>query len=167
MNRNHFIKQFTVAVGGVMLAPTILPAQTTPKPAALPAEKVKEFVSVSHSDFGKVKALLEEMPSLLYASWDWGGGDFETGLEASGHVGNKEITNYLIEKGGRLNLFALTMLGKTAMVKSYLELYPNFLNAKGPHGFSLLHHAIKGGDEAKELADYLQQRGLKETKFSI
>ena len=59
------------------------------------------------------------------------------------------------------------MLGKTAIVKSWLENFPQFLNARGPHGFSLLHHAQKGGDEGKELVDFLQSKGLKETKFSL
>jgi hypothetical protein len=40
--------------------------------------------------------MLAELPTLLYATWDWGNGDFETALEGAGHVGNKEIANYLI-----------------------------------------------------------------------
>lgn len=35
------------------------------------------------------------------------------------------------------------MLGKTELVKPVLEEYPNLISAKGPHGFSLLHHAKK------------------------
>jgi hypothetical protein len=32
---------------------------------------------------------------------------------------------------------------------------------------TLLHHAQKGGDDAKELLDYLQSKGLKETKSPL
>jgi hypothetical protein len=41
-----------------------------------------------------VKTLLQEFPTLLYATWDWGGGDFETALEGPGRVGTKEIASH-------------------------------------------------------------------------
>nr|MCU0421112.1 hypothetical protein [Cyclobacteriaceae bacterium] len=67
----------------------------------------------------------------------------------------------------RVNLFVLTMLGKTELVKPVLEAYPKLLTALGPHGFTLLHHAKVGGEEAKELYTYLEQRGLTEVKAKI
>lgn len=57
------------------------------------------------------------------------------------------------------------MLGKTNLVKPTLEAYPELVFAKGPHGFTLLHHAKMG--EAKELQDYLLEKGLKETYIAI
>lgn len=141
--------------------------QQTPKPDPLDKELVKEFVTVGHSNLEKVKAMLAEHPNLLNAAWDWGGGDFETAIEAAGHVGNKAIANYLISQGAVPDIFVLTMLGKTNLVKPLLEQYPELLNAKGAHGFTLLHHAQKGGDDAKELLDYLQSKGLKETKIKL
>ena len=171
MNRKSFLQQ-TIAAGSIMAAPFILSSQTTPsvnqpKADLLPAEKVKDFVGAAHNNLSKVKQLLTEFPTLLYCTWDWGGGDFETGLEGAGHVGNKEIANYLIEQGARTNLFVLTMLGKTKIVKAYLETYPQYLYARGAHGFTLLHHANRGGDEAKELVDFLQSKGLKETRTAL
>jgi hypothetical protein len=171
MNRKSFLQN--VAVGsGIITIPSILFAQETKpmqqtKPDPLPAEKVKDFVSAGHNNLDKVKALLAEFPTLIYATWDLGGGDFETGLEGAGHVGNKDIANFLIEKGARTNLFVLTMLGKTQIVKAYIETYPSYLYARGPHGFTLLHHANRGGEEAKELVEYLQRKGLKETRTSL
>ncbi len=103
----------------------------------------------------------------VYATWDWGNGDFETALEGAGHVGNKEIANYLIGLGARTNLFVLTMLGKTGIVKNFLDSFPQYLNTRGPHGFIFLHHAQKGEDDAKELLDYFQSKGLKETKVAV
>jgi hypothetical protein len=168
MKRKSFLQQFAVGAGAFITVPYFLNGQTTfPKGDPLPAEKVKEFVIAGHSDLSKVKSLLVEFPTLLYATWDWGGGDFETAIEGAGHVGTKDVANYLIAQGARTNLFVLTMLGKTQIVKSYLDMYPEYLNARGPHGFTLLHHAQKGGDDAKELLDYLQSKGLKETKTSL
>jgi hypothetical protein len=59
------------------------------------------------------------------------------------------------------------MLGKTAIVKSFLETFPAYINAKGPHGLTLLHHAQKGGEGARELLDYIAGKGLKETKIAL
>ncbi len=171
MNRKSFLQQ--AAIGSSFLAvPSFLLSQTAPptkqpKGDPLPPEKVKDFVGAGHNNLDKVKQLLLEFPTLLYATWDWGGGDFETGLEGAGHVGTKEIANYLIEKGARTNLFVLTMLGKTQIVKAYIETYPAYLYARGPHGYTLLHHAQRGGEDAKELFDYLQSKGLKETRTKL
>ena len=172
MNRKNFLQQVTIGTGSLIAVPYLLNGQTTAttipaKADPLPAEKVKEFVIAGHSNLIRVKEMLIEIPSLLYATWDWGGGDFETAIEGAGHVGNKEIANYLIETGARTNLFVLTMLGKTQIVKNFLEGFPQFINAKGPHGFTLLHHAQRGGDDAKELLDYIQSKGLKETKLAL
>jgi len=133
----------------------------------VPLEKVKEFVSAGHNNLDKVKKLLEEFPSLVFASYDLGGGDFETAIEGAGHVGDKEISNYLINAGARTNMFVLTMLGKTSIVKPFLDAFPAYINARGPHGLTLLHHANRGGDDALELKEYLQSKGLKETKIKI
>ncbi len=167
MDRKSFIRRFTIGAGGLVALPTILYSQNVQKPDPLPTEKVKEFVGVGHNNLKRVKELLEEFPTILYATWDWGGGDFETALEGAGHVGDKEIANYLIGKGARTNLFVLTMLGKTQLVKAWIETYPEYLWARGPHGFTLLHHANRGGDDAKELAEYFQSKGLKETKVNL
>jgi hypothetical protein len=172
MKRKSFIQQLAVGASGLVAVPFLLNSQQTstniaPKADPLPAEKVKDFVIAGHGSLEKVKSLLLEFPTLLYATWDWGGGDFETGLEGAGHVGNKEIAHYLIGQGARTNLFVLTMLGKTQIVKPYLESYPEYLKARGPHGFTFLHHAQKGGDDAKELLEYLQSKGLKETKSPL
>lgn len=170
MNRKHFFLKTMLSAGAVMSHPVLTIAQSnqqTPRPDPLPADKVKDFVIAGHGNFSAVKQMLSEMPALLYATYDWGGGDFETALEGAGHTGNKEIARHLIGLGARTNFFVLTMLGETALVKAYLELYPQYLQARGPHGLTLLHHAQKGGEAAKELADYLQGKGLTATKMPL
>ena len=168
MDRKNFLQQAAIGTGGIVLAPALVYGRNKqPEGDPLPAEKVKEFVIAGHGNFDSVKQLLVELPTLLYATWDWGNGDFETALEGAGHMGNKEIANYLIGQGARTNLFVMTMLGKTQIVKSFLDTFPQYLNARGPHGLTFLHHAQKGGDDAKELLDYFQSKGLKETKMAL
>ena len=65
------------------------------------------------------------------------------------------------------NIYVLTMLGETGIVKSILKKYPSLLNGRGPHGLSLLHHVKAGGEVSKDLYTYLEEKGLKEMKFNI
>jgi hypothetical protein len=168
MTSNPFTRKKFIALASVGLVGSFAPVMAQQdKPPALDKDLVRDFIGAGHKDLEKVKKMLVEHPALLYATWDHGGGDFETALEGAGHVGNKEIAYYLIEQGARINLFALTMLGKTNIVKPFLEEFPQFIKAKGPHGFTLLHHAQRGGDDAKELLEFLTAKGLKETKISI
>ena len=111
--------------------------------------------------------MLKDTPNLIYTKFDWGNGDYEAAIEGAGHVGNKDIANFLLESGDRVTLYVLTMLGKTELVRPVLEAYPNLINAKGPHGYTLLHHAQVGGKDAAELYAYLQEKGCKEDKLKL
>lgn len=122
---------------------------------ALEATLVQEFVGNAHGNFERVQELLTQEPALVNATWDWGGGDFETALGAASHMGNKQIANYLLQHGARLDIFAAAMLGKLDMVKAALEAYPEMVNTPGPHGIPLVTHAEAGGADAKAVLDYI------------
>ena len=126
------------------------------KPAALEVTLVQEFVAKAHGELERVKELLMQEPALINASWDWGGGDWETGLGAAAHMGRKDIANYLLENGARLDLFAAAMLGKLEIVKAALEAYPRAIDVPGPHGIPLLAHAQAGGAEAEAVLEFLK-----------
>ncbi len=126
IHRKQFLSIIGLGSAGLVLAPASgIIAQTNQKPDPIAPELVKEFVGKSHSDLGKVKELLEKEPGLLNSSWDWGGGDFESGLEAAGHVGNKDIANFLLSKGARMNIFCAAMLGRMDIVKAFLDFNPD------------------------------------------
>lgn len=169
MDRKKFVQTSLLAIPGMFVAPGIISAQAQNQPGVPPLklETVKEFVIAGHGNLDKVKAMLAEHPNLIYCRYDWGNGDFEEAIEGAGHVGNKEIANYLVDMGARVNLFVLTMLGKTDLVKPVLEAYPKLVFAAGPHGFTLLHHAKKGGSDASGLYAYLEEKGLKEMQVKI
>ena len=126
------------------------------RPPQLDPALVNEFVSVAHADLGEVKRLLAEEPALVKAAWDWGGGDFETGLGAAAHMGNREIALFLLENGAALDLFAAAMLGYVDVVRAMLADHPELREAKGAHGIPLLVHAHQGGDEAKAVLELLE-----------
>ena len=127
------------------------------QPAALNREMVAEFVAKAHGDFDRVRELLGEEPALVNASWDWGAGDWETGLGAAAHMGRKDIALYLLERGARLDIFAAAMLGKLEIVRAIVEAFPEARDAKGPHGIPLIAHAQAGGQDASEVLEFLQQ----------
>ncbi len=163
MTRKTFLSLVTLSGSGLLSAlPRSMFAQPPPIPdkgPALDKELVKEFVIKGHGDLAAVKQLLEKQPGLLNACWDWGSGDFETAIEGAGHMGNKEIARFLLEKGARMNVFCAAMLGQVEIVKSVLALHPDLKFSRGPHGLQLLHHARKGGPEALPLLEYLQSIG--------
>lgn len=125
------------------------------KKPALAASLVEEFVGNAHGDLARVKELLENEPALVNATWDWGGGDFETALGAAAHMGNRPIAIYLLEHGARLDIFAAAMLGDLDIVKTALKVYPDMVSTPGPHGIPLIAHAKAGGEESKAVMDYL------------
>lgn len=162
------------AVGGAMSAD---PPPTDPKPTEAPFERdypapkfkpswkkpqlnrtlVQDFVIFAHSELELTKKLLDREPAVLNAGMDWGGGDWETGLGAAAHMGRRDIAEFLIERGARVDLFAAAMLGQLEVVTALLTLQPKLIDAKGPHGFSLHFHAKAGGKPAEAVLEYLQK----------
>lgn len=68
----------------------------SPNNASLDSELVQRFVSDAHRDIDSVKDMVEKEPALVNACWDWGGGDWETGLGAAAHTGSRDIAEYLL-----------------------------------------------------------------------
>jgi hypothetical protein len=107
----------TGALAGAVLVARPLIAQTIPdRGPRLDMEMVKEFVGAAHANLEKTQTLLESQPALVNATWDWGGGDWETGLGGASHMGSREIALYLLSKGARMDVFCAAMLGNIEIV---------------------------------------------------
>jgi hypothetical protein len=128
---------------------------TDEKPSPIDPELVAEFVLKAHGDLGVVKQFVEQQPAIVNAAWDWGGGDWETGLGAASHVGRRDIAEYLLEHGARMDIFAAAMLGETEIVRAMLDAQPSLRDARGPHGIPLVAHAEAGGEQARGVLDLL------------
>ena len=120
---------------------------------------IAEVVGKSHADEARVRELIGQYPSLVNAAWDWGFGDWETPLGAASHVGRREIAEFLIASGARIDIFSAAMLGYTGVVKAFVTASPGVQKLLGPHGIPLLAHAKAGGDKAKDTFDYLTSLG--------
>ena len=169
MKRNQFIKSVGIASLLIPVIPAFGANYFQDKEEAVQLDKalVQKFVGASHGKMDVVKELLEEHPNLINAAHDWKLGDFETGLGAASHVGYKELAQYFLDHGAQANIFTAALFGKMDIINPMLDFSPSLLHAKGPHGFTLLHHAEKGKDDALEVKDYLLKLGLKETKIEL
>ena len=123
-------------------------------PPILNTDLVKEFVGQAHGNLDKVHEMLKQEPKLLNAANDWGGGDWETALGAAAHMGRKDIAQFLLAKGARMDIFAAAMLGRLDIVKGIIAAQPEAARAPGPHGIPLMAHAKAG--ESAEIVTYLQ-----------
>ena len=103
-----------------------------------------------------VSKLLDKEPALVNSFMDWGGGDWESGLGAAAHMGNRDMAQLLLERGARMDIFCAVMMGQLDAVRAFLTLQPKLIDAKGPHGFSLHFHAQLAGDQAGVMLAYLQ-----------
>ena len=108
---------------------------------------------------GEDPEMLEAQPALVNATWDWGGGDWETGLGGASHIGSRAVAEYLLSKGARMDVFCAAMLGKIEIVKGFLADDPKVVDLKGPHGISLLRHAQAGKQDA--VVELLIAKGAK------
>lgn len=159
MDRKSFLKKSAMGAGALAL-PTLIIAQDSNK---LSLEEIREFVFAAHKDLDETKRIIEKKPLLLNCTNQSKRGDFETAIGGASHMGRRDIADLLLGKGGRLDIFNFAFLGYSDLVIKLITDYPMLLNAPGPHGFTLLHHAKVGENSALE--EWLLSKGLTETWF--
>ena len=159
INRKQFLKATAAGLAGGLVVPTYSWAQND-KGKALDKALVKEFVLQAHRDDDKVKAMLEETPDLLNAVHNIGTWDWEDAVGASGHMGRRDLTLFLLENGARMTICVAAMLGELQVVKSMIEAFPYMKEAKGPHNISMLKHAIHGKEYGEPVVEYLNSIGI-------
>ncbi|MCO5191695.1 MAG: ankyrin repeat domain-containing protein [Anaerolineae bacterium] len=125
------------------------------RPDPISAEIVNKFVIAAHGNLDLVRSMLVEQPPLANATWDWGGGDFESALGAAAHTGSRAIANLLLAGGARFDLPCAVMLGQVDVVRAVLNDNPALVKTPGAHGIPLRTHAqIGGNDEMLALIDF-------------
>ena len=126
---------------------------TPPRPSPIAHDQVQRFVQVAHSDLDATRQMLESTPRLIRATWDWGGGDFETALGGAAHMGRRDIAELLLDRGAPLDLFAAAMLGELTIVRAALEARPSLARVPGPHRIPGVAPAKAGGPTAAPVQD--------------
>lgn len=144
----------------------LAPAQSQSAATSIPdrgprldLDMVRDFVIAGHGNLDRTRELLAQQPALINATWDWGGGDWETALGGASHMGNRPIAEFLLAHGARMDVFCATMMGKTEIVKAFLADDPTVIDLKGPHGIPLIRHAKAGKQDA--IVELLVAHGAK------
>jgi ankyrin repeat protein len=127
---------------------------------ALSQDLIKEFVTAAHFDLEKVKAMLAANPALLHVAYEWSPGDWEQGIMAAAHMGNRAIAEFFLAQGSVMNICVAAMLGRLDDVKAFLEGDRNLANARGAHQITVMFHAAMSGNT--EIARLLKSYGCKE-----
>jgi hypothetical protein len=65
-------------------------------------------------------------------------------------MGRRDIAQYLLERGARMDIFAAAMLGHLEIVRATIATMPQARTWFGPHRIPLLRHAEAGGAEAAQ-----------------
>lgn len=161
MDRKSFIKKNLIVGGALTMTPlTAMAIQDVKKEPIFSHELITEFVFAAHKSLDETKKILQQYPLLLNCANQFTKGDFETAVGGASHMGRKDIADFLVAQGARLDIFNYAFLGYDDFVKKIVQEHPHVLHAPGPHGFTLLHHAQVGNRTA--LADWLQSKGLTE-----
>jgi ankyrin repeat protein len=125
--------------------------------AELSPEFLREYVIAAHFNLEKVKSVLAEHPSLLTYAFEWGPDDFEDGLGAAAHVGNRPIAEFYLSQAVPLTICAAAMLGRSDDVRAFLDSDSSLAAATGAHRIPVMFHAAMSGKT--EIAELLVERG--------
>ena len=173
--RRKFIT--TSLFASTILAANRLSGQDTPNAETQPSKPIRpepkrgprqepdlvfSFVQAGHGNLPDLKELVSQSPKLVYAAWDWGGGDWETALGGAAHIGHQECAQYLLSQGARIDAFSAAMLGAREAIEGMVAASPSVVTSKGPHGYTLLYHAAISG--VVEIADILKPYLVPESK---
>jgi len=92
---------------------------------------VDELVGNAHGNFARVKELLDQHPDLLNAKATWN----ETPIEAATQMGNRQIIDFLIERGAPVDGFTGLVLGHAS---------DGIVDQRGIHDLPALYFAAIG-----------------------
>ncbi|MEM7124860.1 MAG: ankyrin repeat domain-containing protein [Chloroflexota bacterium] len=117
-------------------------------PNTISQELIDEFVNISHGYLGEdgftqIKEMVEQHPDLVYAVHSDGD---ETGIGAAAHMGERQIVQYLLDKGATLDISIAAMMGWRDKLANFLKQAPALATAKGVHGIALIYFAALSGD---------------------
>jgi ankyrin repeat protein len=157
MNQRRKFLAGCVAFGAIPATSAFAAQDKAPK--LLDQKMVNLFVAKSHGDIETIRNLLKKAPALVNCARDWGSGDWETGLGAASHVGRREIATLLLDHGARLDAFAAAMMGMKGVITEMLKVRKDLHTVAGPHGISMLTHAISGREKAHEVFELLLESG--------
>jgi len=120
----------------------------------VPQATQNQVTGSSHANLEKLRALVEKDPRLVYSIST----DDELAIEASAHVGNRDLMRFHLDRGAPLSLPTAVSMGDAAMIRFLLDRDPGLVHERGAHDFALMHYAAIGR-AGVEIAALLHERG--------
>ncbi len=121
----------------------------------VPRELQSQVTGSSHGNLPRVRELVEVDPRRVFSIST----DDELAIEASAHMGNRELLRYHLDHGAPLSLPTAVALGDLEMVSFWLERRPSLVHERGAHDFPVLFFAVFGGGSV-EMAERLVRHGV-------
>ncbi|MBO0838537.1 MAG: ankyrin repeat domain-containing protein [Actinobacteria bacterium] len=103
---------------------------------------VEQCVAAAHGDLDRVRELVEGHPELVDARAPWN----ESPIEAASQLGRKDIIDYLLSRGARLDFFAACVLGRIDAVGAELDRDGSLAAAHGVHDLPALYFPVMAGE---------------------
>ncbi|MCA8969886.1 MAG: ankyrin repeat domain-containing protein [Planctomycetes bacterium] len=113
-----------------------------------------EITGASHVMFDRLRELMGNEKRLTFSLST----DAELAIEASAHIGRRDILRFHLDCGAPMSLPTATSLGDLAAMKWLLEWRPSLIHERGAHDFALLWYAALGGGSV-EVAELLVAHG--------
>ncbi|MCK6447949.1 MAG: ankyrin repeat domain-containing protein [Planctomycetes bacterium] len=120
----------------------------------VPQAKQNEVTGASHANLERLRALVASDPRLVFAVST----DDELAIEASAHMGNRDLMRFHLDHGAPCSLPTAVSLGDPALIRRHLDRDPRLVHERGAHDFALMHYAAIGGGGV-EIAALLHERG--------
>ncbi len=125
-----------------------------PDMSAVPQELQSRVTGNSHFRLPVVRDLLKQNPQLTFSIST----DDELAIEASAHIGSRDIIRLHLDHGAPLSLPTAVSLGDLESVKFWLDRDPTLVHERGAHDFPPLFFAVFG-EGSVEMAELLLARG--------
>lgn len=145
--RDHRASRFARTAAG---EPVVIP-DLSDVPAALQSE----VTGSSHMNLPAVTAHLARDPRLTFSIST----DDELAIEASAHIGQRDLMRLHLDHGAPLSLPTAVSLGDEDAVKAWLDEDPRLIHERGAHDFPVMWYAVLGG-ASLSMAELLLARGV-------
>jgi len=128
----------------------------------VPRELQSRVTGSSHVRFDRLRELVKPDPRLVFSI----SSDDELAIEASAHIGSRDIMRFHLDHGAPLSLPTAVSLGDVASVKAWLADDPTLIHERGAHDFALMWYAAIGGGSI-ETAELLANAGASVDQESV
>ncbi len=121
----------------------------------VPQKIQSEVTSKSHFDLKGVRELVERDPRLTFSLST----DDELAIEASAHIGQRDLIRFHLDHGAPLSLPTAVSLGEQSVVKELLAADPRLVHERGAHDFPVFWYVVMGGGSV-QMAELLLEMGV-------